>query len=607
MTALISVRGLHVAGRRRDGSEVGIVRDVSLEVQRGQVLALIGESGSGKTTIALSLMGYVRPGCRISDGAIEVAGYRVDQMASDQLRSFRGRTISYVAQNAGSAFNPALTLHRQVIEPALSHWVLPRRDAERRAIDLFRAMALPHPEAIGARYPHQLSGGQLQRLMAAMALITEPEVVVFDEPTTALDVTTQIEVLEAFRAVLAQRGITGVYVTHDLAVVAQVADRAVVLRDGTVCESGLTSEVLERPRAAYARELVEASRLPVRAVPAPGPVSEPILTLSDVVVGYGPVDARNLPARRILDGISLSVPRGRILGIIGESGCGKSTLVRTIAGLQAPAAGTIRFRGEDLAGVVARRTPDQRRRLQIVAQNADLVLNPAWTVGAILMRVLRFFHGLRGAAAHTEALRLLDLVRLPQSVFERRPPELSGGQKQRVNFARALAARPDLVLCDEITAALDPVVAAAILELMADLQATLGLSCIFITHDLHALRAVCDRVAVLLGGHVVEQCDAASLMDGVHHPYTRLLVSSVPEMRPGWLDEVTRQRQAGTDAPPPPVATGGCPFVARCAMRIEDICDHVPPPVVSGAGGVRIACHHPLADLPPLPQTDGAA
>ncbi|GAJ27604.1 ABC transporter oligopeptide permease OppD [Acidomonas methanolica NBRC 104435] len=604
---MISVRGLHVVGRRGDGGEVPIVRDVSLEARRGEVLALVGESGSGKTTIALALMGYARAGCRISGGAIAVAGHRVDQMDAGELRSFRGRTISYVAQNAGSAFNPALTLHQQVIEPALAHWVLPRRDAERRAIELFRAMALPHPETIGARYPHQLSGGQLQRLMAAMALITEPEVVVFDEPTTALDVTTQIEVLEAFRTVLVHRGITGIYVTHDLAVVAQVADRAVVLRHGAVCESGDTPEVLARPRTPYTRELVAACHLPVRpkgldpAVDAAsGTAPEPVLTLSDIVVGYGRVDANGLPAHRILDGIDLSVTRGRTLGIIGESGCGKSTLARASAGLQPPAAGTVRFRGETLAGRVARRTPEQRRRVQIVAQNADLVLNPAWTVGAILERVLRFFHNLRGAVARAEALRLLDIVQLPHAVFDRRPPELSGGQKQRVNFARALAARPELVLCDEITAALDPVVAAAILTLMSDLQETLGLSCIFITHDLHALRAVCDRVAVLLGGHVVEQCDAAALMRGAHHPYTRLLVSSVPEMRPGWLDEVVAQRSAAA-APFVPTAVGeGCPFVSRCVTRIAGVCERVRPPVVATADGGRIACHLPPGDLPVL-------
>ncbi|MBM9400168.1 ABC transporter ATP-binding protein [Gluconacetobacter azotocaptans] len=608
MTNLISVRGLRVTGRRADGGDVPIVRDVSLEARQGEVLALVGESGSSKTTIALALMGHARAGCGISGGEIEVAGHRVDRLDAAGLRAFRGRTISYVAQNAGSAFNPALTLHRQVIEPALTHWVLPRREAERRAVELFRAMALPHPETIGARYPHQLSGGQLQRLMAAMALITEPEVVVFDEPTTALDVTTQIEVLEAFRAVLAHRGITGVYVTHDLAVVAQVADRAVVLRHGAVCESDATAMVLERPRTAYARQLVEACHLPVRparpaAAPADGAAAEPVLTVSDVIVGYGRVDARGLPARRILDGIDLSVPQGRILGIIGESGCGKSTLARTIAGLQPPAAGTLRFRGDILAGGVGHRTPEQRRRLQIVAQNADLVLNPAWTVGAILERVLEFFHGLRGVAARAEALRLLDLVHLPHALFDRRPMELSGGQKQRVNFARALAARPDLVLCDEITAALDPVVAAAILELMSELQATLGLSCVFITHDLHALRAVCDRVAVLLGGHVVEQCEAASLMDGAHHPYTQLLVSSVPEMRAGWLDEVAARRRATTPGPVPPAADGGCPFTPRCGLRVEGVCDRVPPPIINSPDGQRIACHLPPDELPVLPRT----
>ncbi|NHN85475.1 ATP-binding cassette domain-containing protein [Acetobacter musti] len=595
---LISVRGLCVTGSGRHAQPVPIVRDVSFDVRQGEVLALIGESGSGKTTIALTLMGYARPGCRISAGEILVAGYRVDRMTIQELRAFRGKTVSYVAQNAGTAFNPALTVMAQVLEPALAHWVMPRREAERKAVELFRAMALPDPERIGARYPHELSGGQLQRLMAAMALMTDPEIVIFDEPTTALDVTTQVDVLQAFRSVIADRGITGVYVTHDLAVVAQIADRAVVLRHGTVQEAGSAEQILLAPREPYSRELVAASRIaPRAAAEMPDQDAAPVLTVSDLVVGYGPKDEEGLPARRILNRVSLTVPAGGTLGIIGESGCGKSTMARAISGLQSRAAGSLTFRGEALAGDVARRTAEQRRRLQLVSQNADLVLNPAWTIGAILDRVLVFFHGMDAVSARAETLRLLELVKLPPSVAERRPGALSGGQKQRVNLARALAARPDLILCDEITAALDPVVAAAILDTLAELQKALGLSCIFITHDLHALRAVCDRVAVLLGGHVVEECDAASLLEGVHHPYTRLLSGSVPEMRVGWLDDVMAERvmalpetgngigrQAGRD---------GCPFVPRCGVFNGDLCVNGPVPVrVEPAGHRHIACTH---------------
>ncbi|MGY6768507.1 ABC transporter ATP-binding protein [Komagataeibacter sp. NFXK3] len=597
---MISVRNLDIVGHRPDGGTVPIVRDVSLEVREGQMLALIGESGSGKTTIALSLLGHVRPGCTISGGQITVAGHDVTSMTRHELRGFRGRTISYVAQNAGTAFNPALSIAQQVIEPARVHWAMTRQQAERKMIDLFRALALPEPETIGARYPYQLSGGQLQRLMAAMALITDPEIVVFDEPTTALDVTTQIEVLAAFRTVLADRGITGVYVTHDLAIVAQIADHAVVLRHGQVRESGTVACILGNPQDEYTRELVAACRIPPRATPCVPMASareDRVLDLSDVIVGYGNRTAEGLPERRILDHVSLSVPRGSTLGIIGESGCGKSTLARTISGLQPWAAGQVVFRGEALAPAVADRTREQRRRLQIVAQNADLVLNPAWRIGATIERVLTFFHGMKGAEARAEAMRLLDMVRLPHALLERYPAELSGGQKQRVNFARALAARPDLVLCDEITAALDPVVAAAILELMAELQETLGISYIFITHDLHAVRAVCDQVAVLYAGHVVEQCDSQSLTAGAHHPYTRLLVSSVPEMRAGWLADAMALRHAEGAPAAQRRTDGGCQFFSRCDMRMPGQCDRGPVPVHTLPDGARIACYRSCADL----------
>ncbi|OUI85483.1 ABC transporter ATP-binding protein [Acetobacter tropicalis] len=588
---LISVQNLSLTGRRGRGPETPIVTNVSFNVAEGEMLALIGESGSGKTSIALALTGYARQGCRISGGTLRVAGHDVLHMNARELHAFRGMTIAYIAQNAGAAFNPALPLMEQVIEPALVHHIMPRKEAVEQAIALFELMALPSPHTIGARYPHECSGGQLQRIMAAMALITEPEVVIFDEPTTALDVTTQIEVLEAFRLAMRQCGFTGVYVTHDLAIVAQMADRAVVLKNGTVQEEGSTGQILTAPTQAYTQALVAASE-PHTRNHDPVPASAPLLDVRDILVGYGGITPEGRPVHTILNQVSLPVLAGETMGIIGESGCGKSTLIRAIAGIQPWSAGSMMFEGQPLAADINIRSPQQRQHLQLVAQNADLVLNPAMTVQATLRRVLTFY----GEDASDNAIRhILDMVRLPAALASRLPTQLSGGQKQRVNLARALAARPRLVLCDEITAALDTVVAAAILDLMMELKRELGLSWLFVTHDLHALRSVCDHVAVLYAGHCVEFSTITALQTAPHHPYARKLEASVPEMRPDWLDGVIRQHGSKQDKAGPPPANGCC-YMPRCPMAIA-ACTHTPPPVWQAPSNAFIACHRTAQEL----------
>lgn len=589
---LISVQNLCLTGRRGRGPETPIVTNVSFDVAEGEMLALIGESGSGKTSIALALTGYARQGCRISGGSLHVAGHDVLRMNARELHAFRGKTIAYIAQNAGAAFNPALPLMEQVIEPALVHHIMPRKKAMEQAIALLELMALPSPHTIGARYPHECSGGQLQRIMAVMALITEPEVVIFDEPTTALDVTTQIEVLEAFRLAMRQCGFTGVYVTHDLAIVAQMADRAVVLKNGTVQEEGATSQILNEPTQPYTQALVTASK-PHTRNHDPSPASVPLLDVRNLLVGYGGITPEGKPVHTILDQVSLPVMTGETMGIIGESGCGKSTLIRAIAGIQPWSAGSMIFEGQPLAPDINARSPQQRQHLQLVAQNADLVLNPAMTVQATLRRVMTFY----GEDASDAAIRhILDMVRLPAALSSRLPTQLSGGQKQRVNLARALAARPRLVLCDEITAALDTVVAAAILDLMMELKRELSLSWLFVTHDLHALRSVCDHVAVLYAGHCVEFSTITALQTATHHPYTRKLEASVPEMRPDWLDGVIRQYGAKQDKAGATPANG-CSYLPRCPAAIP-VCTHTPPPVWQASSGAFIACHRTAQELP---------
>ena len=606
MVATIQVENLEIVGRRGNGAELPIVRNVSFSVARGKMMALIGESGSGKTTVALSLLGHIRSGCRVSGGTIRVAGYEVTALTTHERRSMRGKVVSYVAQNAGSAFNPALCIMRQVVEPALVHHILPRQDLEARAISLFRALALPEPETIGERYPGELSGGQLQRLMAAMALMTDPEVVIFDEPTTALDVTTQIEVLAAFKSVLAERGVTGVYVTHDLSVVAQIADHAIVLKDGSVREAGTVSKILFQPEDPYSQALLAAAEPCSRQTDdVEASESQSVLDVRNLVVGYGRSTTAGLPEKVIVNHVSFSVPKGGMLGVIGESGCGKSTLARAISGLQPWSAGGLRLNGMPLSGNVADRSPEHRRQLQLVAQNADSVLNPSKPIGKTLERVVRFYSGLRGEALTRRVSELLEMVKLSPALASRLPSELSGGQKQRINFARALAADPQIVLCDEITAALDTVVAAAILDLMKELQRDLGLAFIFITHDLHALQSICERVAVLYAGQAVEVGPAAALGEGVHHPYTKLLYDSVPLMRPGWLEETRARRLAETM--PATVSNLSsadarlCCFLARCPDRVGGLCDKRAPPVHSVVQGGRVLCHLPASIRPEFP------
>jgi peptide/nickel transport system ATP-binding protein len=540
MQNLVEIRGLRVEATTDAGRCIEIIKGVSLDVAPGEILALIGESGSGKTTIAMALLGHARCGCRISGGSVVVAGRDMAALPERARAAVRGTVVSYVPQSAAGAFDPSQRIMDQVIEITRIHRLMPRAAAEAKAVALFRALSLPEPERIGARYPHQVSGGQLQRLSAAMALIGDPQLVVFDEPTTALDVTTQIEVLRAFRSVMALGRIAGVYVSHDLAVVAQIADRIAVLRDGEVLEMGTTQQILSAPTHPYTRELLDAFRPAQRIAAAPPEAAAaPVLEVRGLSAGYGQRSG-GAPLLMAVQEVGFRLERGRNLGIIGESGCGKSTLARSIAGILPHAAGSILLNGAPLAPLARDRAREELRRLQIVFQSADTALNPARPVGDILGRPLRFYHGLRGAAQAARVDQLLDMVQLPRALKYRHPPELSGGQKQRVNLARALAAEPDVVLCDEITSALDSVVAAAIIALLKELQRDLGLSYVFISHDIPTVQAICDEVAVMYKGRKVEHCAAAEVGRADGHPYARLLTASVPRLDPGWLDGLER-------------------------------------------------------------------
>jgi peptide/nickel transport system ATP-binding protein len=603
---LVEVHGLRVVGSSEGRPETTIVHDIDFTVARGEVLALIGESGSGKTTIALSLMGHARTGCRIAGGSIRVGDADVRSLSPNALASLRGRKVAYIAQSAAAAFNPARTILDQVIESALIHRTMSKAAAQAKAIELFRALALPDPERIGKRYPHQVSGGQLQRLLAAMALITDPELVILDEPTTALDVTTQIDVLQAFKRVVKELGTTAVYVSHDLAVVAQMADRIVVLSDGEIREVGSTAQILNAPAHAYTQSLIAAVMpTPRGARPegraAAGADERPLLEVKRLVAGYGKTDAKGYPAARILDDVDLVIHRGKTVGVIGESGSGKTTLAKVIAGLVPVAGGSLLLDGEPMPKRLDQRSKEQFRRIQIVFQNADTALNPVHTVERILSRPLAFYHGMKGERARQRVAELLDLVRLPAALATRRSGELSGGQKQRINLARALAAEPDLILCDEVTSALDTVVGAAILDLLADLQRKLGVSYLFITHDIGKMRAISDDIVVLYSGHRVEAGDRAALCAPPFHPYADLLISSAPELRTGWLDEATIR--CHSELPPigPSAAHSElCTFLGRCPLRVDGLCNTTAPARRQLSNGAEVLCHRTELDLTTL-------
>ncbi len=514
-----------------------LVDDVSFTLRRGEVLGLIGESGAGKSTIGLAAMGYTRGGCAIVGGAILFGGRDIRTMTAAQRRALRGPGIAYIAQSAAASFNPAMTLMRQVCEIPLRQGLMTEQQARTRAVELFRELELPNPDTFGERYPHQVSGGQLQRAMAAMAMAARPDILVFDEPTTALDVTTQVEVLSSFRKLIRESGTAAIYITHDLAVVAQIADHIMVLRHGKMVEHGTSLQILQAPQQEYTRRLV-AERTQGHDVPlAAGAVEQPLLDVNQVVASYSALV-------RVIDDVSLALYRGDTLAVVGESGSGKSTLARVIIGLLPREAGDVTFEGKSLPPALAQRSLDQKRRIQMIYQMPDVALNPNQTLLEIIGRPVEFYFGRNRAQVRARVLELLRMMDLPEQFIGRKPGELSGGQKQRVGIARALAAEPDVIICDEVTSALDQLVGEEILQLLKRLQEELGVAYLFITHDLGTVRRIANKVAVMLKGRLVDGGETAAVFAPPYHPYTELLLSSVPEMRADWLDEVLGRRGA---------------------------------------------------------------
>ena len=532
---LVQIRDLEIDGIT-DETRVRIINGVDLDLKRGEVLGLIGESGAGKSTLGLAAMGFTRDGCEIVGGSVTFDGIDLVGARPNVRRQLLGKRIAYVAQSAAASFNPAHRIISQHAEAPLCHGLSSRSEAEADAIELYRRLRLPNPEEIGFRYPHQVSGGQLQRAMTAMAMSCRPDLIIFDEPTTALDVTTQIEVLAAIREIVDQFQTAAIYITHDLAVVAQMADRVKVLLRGDEVEEADTRTMLNAPREAYTKSLWAVRSFQRPQKPAVKSGATPVISLRNVTAAYGDGDP-------VVRDVSFDIHQGRTVAVVGESGSGKSTTARCITGLLPPRQGEICFADAVLPADYRKRSLDQLRQIQMIYQMADTALNPRKRVGDIIGRPVEFYLGLKGADRRRRVEHLLEQIELePTEFIDRLPSELSGGQKQRIGIARALAAEPKFIICDEVTSALDQLVAEGILKLLTNLQDEMKLSYMLITHDLSTVRAIADEVVVMKDGLIVEAGPKDEMFTPPHHAYTDLLLSSVPEMDPDWLDQLLKQR-----------------------------------------------------------------
>ena len=665
---LVQVKNLGIGFTSQAGLVMPILRNIDLAIGEGETIGLVGESGCGKSTLALAMMGYLKSGLRVLEGEALFRGRNVFDMDERALEDIRGGELALIPQNAGQSLTPTSRIGRQIDESVKLHTRLTKEQRRERVVELLLQVRLPQPEELLERYPHELSGGQQQRVAIAMALAGEPDVLLLDEPTTGLDVTTQAHIVNLLRELAAETGTAMVYVSHDLGAIARVSDRIAVMYAGEVVLEGSARQVLKQPAHPYARGLLLsiprlkeavvpasmpgrppppggagqgcafADRCPmaeqrcrderpgleptavqeivrchfherVEQLPPPEPPNRPdrssldetdnILRLDNVAISYakpGIVDqilGRQSDVTPTVDKIDLTILRGETVGLVGESGSGKSTILRAIAGLWPAQSGTITYEEtESLNTSVDKRSNDLLRRVQLIFQNPDASLNPRHTVADILAQPLKLYFGLGGDELRERSVALLERVRLRADYLERLPSQLSGGEKQRVAVARAFAAEPDLVLCDEVTSALDVSVQAAVLDLLTQLQADQRTTYVFVSHDLAVVRVLADRVAVLYQGRLCEMGPSRNVYRFPSHPYTEVLLDAVlepdPDIRP------TLAADDVVDLFPP---AKGCPFQRRCSRRIGEICDKETPPWRPTESGHAIRCHIPLADL----------
>jgi peptide/nickel transport system ATP-binding protein len=668
---LVDISNLTIGYYTKRGKLVHVLQGVSLQIKPGETLGLVGESGCGKSTLGQALMGYLRSGSQVLGGSVEFAGQDMFGLTPKELESVRGNQIALIPQNAGEALTPTLRIGNQVVEALELSANISGDAANERMIELLGQVRLPHPEVMAQRYPHELSGGQQQRVVVAMALAGEPIMLVLDEPTTGLDVTTQAHILDLMRDIVAEMGTAMMYISHDLGVIARVSDRVALMYAGEIVEDAFAANIFKSPAHPYARGLLESiPRLTLSGIPnslpgqppIPGTLpgcsfaprcssateicsseppeleaiaqsphlvrchhwqqvvatdfsqelqevfhtinhaaeDEPAIELSDVMVSYhrpGFFDrwrANSEPPATVGD-VTLTVLRGETVALVGESGSGKTTIVRAIAGLLPTKDGRIQFEDFDLTVAVNERPIEIKKRIQMIFQNPDASLNPRHSVAELLDQPLKlYFPKMNRDERRARQVELLERVRLDGRYRLRYPGQLSGGEKQRVAIARAFAADPEVVLCDEVTSALDVSVQAAVLDLLADLQREHNTTYIFIAHDLAVVRAIADRVAVLYQGRLCEFGAVDDIYSPPYHPYTETLLGAIlvpdPDTEPILLASDTPEL-----APP----AQGCPFQRRCPRRIGDICDQETPPWQSpaGADGYKIRCHIPIEEL----------
>jgi peptide/nickel transport system ATP-binding protein len=509
------------------------LRDIRLAVPRGQVLGLVGESGSGKTSLAYAIMRHLPRGAVEGGGAIRLSGQDLRAMTPQQMRHLRGARLGMVFQDPSASLNPTLRLGDHVIEVLRRHKRLTKPEARDRAEAMLRRVGLREPAAMMRRYPHEASGGEKQRVVIAAAFAAEPECLLLDEPTTALDVITARQILELFAELQAETGVAALYISHDLALVSRIAQRVAVIHRGRIVENDPAAQVFSNPREDYTRRLVAAVPRPdlrlVRDAPAE---AAPVLAVRKMTVRYGRhgllqrLSGRAAPLPAGARDVSLELRPGEILGVVGESGSGKSTIARALVGLNG-FEGSLRYDGRDIAGPAAM-DGNYRRAVQIVFQHPDASLNPRQSIGQILSRPLALYGAPQGLSRRDAVAGLLEEVQLPADFAQRYPHQLSGGQKQRVAIARAFAARPKVVICDEITSSLDVSIQAQIVQLLLQLRQRFGTGYLFITHDLNLVRQIAHRIAVMYRGDLVELSDTAAIGGPQSHAYTRALLDAVP-------------------------------------------------------------------------------